>query len=54
MSFETFSPLYLVTQLLGSWEIRLELKKGNRVGIQKENVTFITLAVPFSSQLKIL
>ena len=34
-SFETFSPLYQVTQLLESREVRLGLKRGDRVRVQR-------------------
>ena len=52
-SFETFSPFYQVTQLLESREVRLGLKRGERVRVQRERVKFIALPFPFSSQLKI-
>jgi len=48
-----FSPLYQVTQLLESEEVRLKLKRGDRVRVQREIVKFIALPFPFSSQLKI-
>ena len=48
-----FSPLYQVTQLLESEEVRLELRRGDRVRVQREIVKFIPLPFPFSSQLKI-
>ena len=47
-SFTTFSPLYQVTQLLERREVRLELKRGDRVRFQREKVKFITLPFPFS------
>ena len=47
------SPLYQVTQLLESEEVRLELRRGDRVRVQRERVKFIALPFPFSSQLKI-
>ena len=52
-SFETFLPLYQVTQLLEGRVVRLELKRGNRVGVQREIVKFIALPFLFSRQLKI-
>ena len=52
-SYETFPPLYRVTQLLEGRVVRLELKRGNRVGVQWEIVKFITLPFSFSRQLKI-
>ena len=48
-SFETFSLLYQVTQLLESREIRLELKRGDRVRVQTERereIKTYRLAVP--------
>ena len=46
-SFETFSPLYQVTQLLESTEVRLELKRGDRVRVQTERESKVyCLAVP--------
>ena len=43
-SSETFSPLHRVTQLLlESKEVRLELKKGDSLRLQKERVKFIAL-----------
>ena len=52
-SFKTFSPLYQVTQSLESREVKLELKRGDHVRIQREKAKFIALPFPFSSQLKI-
>ena len=52
-SFETFSPFYQVTQLLESREVRLGLKRGERVRVQRERVKFIALPFTFSSQLRI-
>ena len=46
-----FSPLCHVTQLLESREVRLELKRGDCVRVQREIVKFIPF--PFSSQLTI-
>ena len=49
-SFETFSSLYQVTQLLEMSEVRLEPKREDSVRVQRE---IYRLAVPFSNQLKI-
>ena len=50
-SYETFSPpINQVTHLFGSRKVRLELKRGDSVRVQREMV--ITLLFPFSSQLK--
>ena len=49
-SYEAFSPLYQVTHLFESRKVRLELKRGDSVWVQREMV--ITLLFPFSSQLK--
>ena len=49
---KTFSPLHKVTQLLERREVR-ELKRGDRVRVQRELVKFIALPFLFSSQLKI-
>ena len=51
-SFKTFSPLYQVTQLLERRDVRLELKRGDRVRFQREKVKFISSLLLFSSQLK--
>lgn len=53
VTFETFLPLCQVTQLLESWEVRLELKREYRIWVQREMVEFVVLPFPFSSQLKI-
>ena len=37
VSFETFAPLYQVTQLLESRKLRLEMKRRNRVRVQRES-----------------
>ena len=58
VSFETFAPLYQVTQLLESRKLRLEMKRRNRVRFQRERERererekFIALPFPSSSQLK--
>ena len=36
-----------------SWEVRLELKREDRIWVQREMVEFVVLPFPFSSQLKI-
>ena len=46
-SFETLPPLYQVTQLLENKEIRLELKRVDRVRIQREIVKLIALPFQF-------
>ena len=52
-SSETFSPLHRVTQLLlESREVRLKLKKGDTVRVQKEIVKFIALPFPFQVNSK--
>ena len=53
VTFETFLPLCQVTQLLESWEVRLELKREDCIWVQREMVEFVVLPFPFSSQLKI-
>ena len=52
-SFETFSLLHQVTQILEGKVARLELKRGDSARVQREIVTFIALPLPFSSHLKI-
>ena len=52
-SFETFSLLHQVTQLLKGSVVRLELKRGNSARFHRQIVTFIALPFPFSSHLKI-
>ena len=42
-SFETLPPLCQVTQLLARREVRLEMKRGDRVPVQRERAKF---AVP--------
>ena len=51
-SYETFSLLYQVTHLFDSRKVRLGLKRGDSVRVQREMLTFIALPFPFSSQLK--
>ena len=53
VTFETFLPLCQVTQLLESWEVRLELKREDRIWVRSQMVEFVVLPFPFSSQLKI-
>ena len=45
-SFETFSPFYQVTQLLESREVRLGLKRGERVEFRERESKIYRLAVP--------
>ena len=45
--------LFNVTHLLESREIKLELRRGDRIQVQKGIVKFIALPLPFSRQLKI-
>ena len=52
-SFKIFPPLYQVTQSLERRKVRLELKRGDRIRVQREEVKFIALPFPFSSPLKI-
>ena len=52
-SFETLPPLCQVTQLLERREVRLEMKRWDRVPVQREIVKFIALPFQFSRQLKI-
>ena len=52
-SFETLPPLCQVTQLLKRREVRLEMKRGDRVPVQREIVKFIALPFQFSRQRKI-
>ena len=52
-SFKNFPPLYQVTRLLKRRKVRFELKTGDRIRVQREEVKFIALPFPFSSQLKI-
>ena len=51
-SYETFSLLYQVTHLFESRKVRLELKSGDSVRVQREMLKFIALPFLFSSQLK--
>ena len=46
-SFETFSPFYQVTQLLERREVKLELKRGDRVRAERDSKSY-RLAVPVS------
>ena len=50
-SFETFSLLHQVTQILEGKVVRLELKREDSARVQRE--TFIALPFPFSNHLKI-
>ena len=45
-------PIYQVTHLLESRKVRLELKRGDSIRVQREMLKFIALPLPFSSQLK--
>ena len=46
-SFKTFSPFYQVTQLLERREVKLELKRGDRVRAERDSKSY-RLAVPVS------
>ena len=52
-SFETLPPLCQVTQLLERRAVRLEMKRGDRVPVQREIVKFIALPFQLSKQRKI-
>ena len=52
-SFETLPPLCQVTQLLERREVRMEMKRGDCVPVQREIAKFIALPFQFSRQLKI-
>jgi len=56
-SFETLPPLCQVTQLLERREVRLEMKRADRVPVQRElgffSQKFIALPFQFLRQLKI-
>ena len=53
-NFETFSPLHQVTQLLESKEVRWELKRGDRVRVQREqNVSPCRSLSPVNSKFVI-
>ena len=53
VSFQTFSLLCQVTQLFQRREIRLELKRRDRVRLQTEIGKIIALSFSFSRKLKI-
>ena len=52
VTFETFLPLCQVTQLLESWEVRLELKREDRIWVQREMVELLSCLSHFQVNLK--